>query len=55
MGTTVFWNVALRSLIQIDRRFRGVYRIHYQAVNRLMLNMLTAVITETTYQFRHTT
>jgi hypothetical protein len=26
----VFWDVALYSLVETDRRFRGAYCIHYQ-------------------------
>jgi hypothetical protein len=29
---TVFWNVTQRSLVDIKRRFRGVYRLHHQGV-----------------------
>jgi hypothetical protein len=27
---TAFWDIALRSLIEVDRRFRGTYRLHRQ-------------------------
>jgi hypothetical protein len=27
---TVFWDIAPRSLVKFDRRFRGAYRLHYQ-------------------------
>jgi hypothetical protein len=30
MKMTVFWDVALCSLVEIDRRFRGAYCLHHQ-------------------------
>jgi hypothetical protein len=32
MKVTVFWDVALCSLVEIDRRFRSAYCLHYQAL-----------------------
>jgi hypothetical protein len=32
MKTTVFWDRAPCSLVEIDRRFRGVYCLHHQAL-----------------------
>jgi hypothetical protein len=32
MNVAVFWNVALCSLVDIDRRFRGSYCLHLQGV-----------------------
>jgi hypothetical protein len=30
MKMTIFWNVALCSLVEIDWRFRGDYYLHHQ-------------------------
>jgi hypothetical protein len=30
MKVTVFWDVAPRSLVEINRRFKGTYCLHYQ-------------------------
>jgi hypothetical protein len=30
MKMTAFWDVAPCSLVEVDRRFRGVYCLHYQ-------------------------
>jgi hypothetical protein len=30
MKMTVFWNVAQSSLVELDRRFRRAYCLHYQ-------------------------
>jgi hypothetical protein len=32
-----FWDVAPCSLIGVDRRFRGTYRLHYQGDNSLFI------------------
>jgi hypothetical protein len=29
---TVFWNIALCNLVEIDRRFRSAYSLHHQDV-----------------------
>jgi hypothetical protein len=30
MKTTAFWDVAPWNLVEVDRRFRGVYCLHHQ-------------------------
>jgi hypothetical protein len=36
MEMTVFWYVAPCSLVEIDRRFRGVYCLHHQSVGQFL-------------------
>jgi hypothetical protein len=39
MKLTVFWDVALCSLVEVYRRFRGAYSLHHQGVALIMVMM----------------
>jgi hypothetical protein len=51
MKTAVFWDVVLCSLVDINRRFRGVYCLHHRGVVLLydfvIIRILTKVNDET--------
>jgi hypothetical protein len=50
---TVFWNVALCSLVEINLHFRGAYCLHYKAIIAIMME--AARNSETSVSFYQTT
>jgi hypothetical protein len=55
MKITVFWDVALCSLVEIDRCFRGAHCLHHQGDVLIALMMEAVSISETLVSFYQTT